>query len=486
MMKEMTYEPNKKSLSTHEIPDWFHDAKFGIFMHWSLSSVPAFAVTGLDLVEVIKTQGFKGQFKNNPYAEWYLNSLRIEGSPTHKHHLETYGEDFSYDDFVPMFNEAIKKWNPDEMAEIIKKAGAKYVCFVTKHHDGFLLWPSEYPNPHKENYMASRDIVGELSKAVKSKGMRMTFYYSGALDWSFNPNPIRDVPSFLLNGPTSPEYTEYANNHWYELIDKYGTDILWNDIGYPPDANIYELFAYYYNKNPDGVINDRWMQVGKRLRKIAKAPLIRNFVNWVAKKVMAGGGGASPAPFHCDYRTPEYRSFPEIQKHKWETCRGVGNSFGYNKEEKDEDYLTPEDLIRMFIDIVSKNGNLLLNVGPMADGTIPEIQQKCILGLGKWLEVNGEAIYGTRPWIRAESETIDGIGVRFTKKPDALYAIILDKPKTSEITIKSLRIDEPARIELFGVEGTLEWTQQDDNLAIKVPEKLEDFPAYALKISPKP
>jgi alpha-L-fucosidase len=372
------------------------------------------------------------------------------------------------------------------MAEIFKKAGAKYVCFVTKHHDGFLLWHSEYPNPQKDNYMASRDIVGELSKAVKNKGMRMTFYYSGALDWSFNPNPIRDVPSFLSNGPTSPEYTEYANNHWYELIDKYGTDILWNDIGYPPDADIYELFAYYYNKNPDGVINDRWMQVGKRLRKIAKAPLIRNFVNWVAKKVMAGGGGASPAPFHCDYRTPEYRSFPEIQKHKWETCRGVGNSFGYNKEEKDEDYLTPEDLIRMFADIVSKNGNLLLNVGPMADGTIPEIQQKCILGLGKWLDVNGEAIYGTRPWTRAESETTDEIGVRFTQKPNALYVIILDKPKTSEITIKSLRIDEFAKISLFGIEGTLEWTQQDENLTIKVPEKLEDFPAYTFKITPKP
>ena len=140
----------------------------------------------------------------------------------------------------------------------------------------------------------------------------------------------------------------------------------------------------------------------------------------------------------------------------------------------------------MFVDIVSKNGNLLLNVGPMADGTIPEIQQKCILGLGKWLDVNGEAIYGTRPWIRAENETVSGIGVRYTQKPDALYAIILDKPKTSEITIKSLRVNEAAEINLFGNESSLEWTQQDDNLTIKVPDKLEDFPAYAFKISPKP
>jgi len=482
----MKYEPTRESVSKHEVPEWYHDAKFGIFIHWGVYSVPAFAVTGVDMIEIIKAKGFKGQFRNNPYAEWYLNSLRIQGSPTQKHHLETYGEDFDYDDFIPMFNDAIKKWNPDEMAGLFKKAGARYVCLVTKHHDGFLLWPSEYPNPSKDNYMASRDIVGELSKAVKGKGMRMTFYYSGALDWSFNPNPIKDVPSFLSNGSTTPEYTEYANKHWYELIDKYGTDILWNDIGYPPDTNMYELFAYYYNKNPDGVINDRWMQVGNRLRKIVKLPLIRNIVNWVAKRVFISSKSATPANFHCDYRTPEYKSMSEVQEYKWESTRGIGNSFSYNKEEKDEDYLTSEELIHMFVDIVSKNGNLLINVGPMADGTIPEIQQKCLLGLGKWLDVNAESIFGTRPWIRAESETTDGIAIRYTQKPEALYAIILDKPKTSEITIESLIVDESAKISIIGIEGSLEWTQQEENLAIKVPDNLEDFPAYALKITPKP
>ncbi|MFX1457490.1 MAG: alpha-L-fucosidase, partial [Promethearchaeota archaeon] len=179
----MKFEATQESIKKHEVPEWFHDAKFGIFIHWSLSSVPAFAITGIDLVDSMK-KGIEEHFKNNPYAEWYLNSLRISGSPTQIYHEKTYGTDFSYSDFVPIFNEEIKKWDPDEMAELFNKAGAKYVVLVTKHHDGFLLWPSDYSNPKKENYHASRDIVGELTAAVKKRGMKMGFYYSGALDWS--------------------------------------------------------------------------------------------------------------------------------------------------------------------------------------------------------------------------------------------------------------------------------------------------------------
>lgn len=451
----MKYEPNKESISTHEMPKWFSDAKLGIFIHWGLYSVPAFALTGMDLIES-EERGVEEHFEDNPYAEWYLNTLRIPGSPTQKYHRETYGEDFNYDDFVPIFNEELKKWNPNKMAETFKQAGAKYVVLVTKHHDGFLLWPSEYPNPNKENYCASRDIVGELSEAVRKEGMKMGHYYSGVLDWSFTPEPITTARSFL-RGSTSPEYIEYANNHWYELIDKYETMILWNDIGYPP-TDIYEIFAYFYNKRPDGLINDRW----------------RIYSSSTIKRIPS------------DFITPEYRLYKRIKKQKWETCRGIGNSFGYNKFETEKDYLSSEELIRMFVDIVSKNGNLLLNVGPMADGTIPEPQEKCLLGLGKWLEVNGEAIFGTRPWIRAESETTSEIKVRYTQKEDALYAIILAKPEENKITIKSLTASENTTIQLLGTEGSLEWTQQDDNLTIKVPEKPKEFPAYAFKITPKP
>ncbi|TFG02200.1 MAG: alpha-L-fucosidase [Promethearchaeota archaeon] len=460
----MKYTPDKKSIRNHEVPQWFNDAKLGIFIHWGLYSVPAFAVTGMDITETMEKLGIEGHFKNNPYAEWYLNSLRISGSPTEAYHKKTYGENYSYDDFVPKFNEAIKKWNPEEMAELFKKAGAKYVVLVTKHHDGFLLWPSKYTNPNKKNYMASRDIVGDLTKAVKKMNMKMGFYYSGILDWSFQPNPIKDAKSFLKNGVITEEYTEYATNHWYELMEKYDPIILWNDIGFPPDYPpklvLYKIFADFYNKHPDGVINDRWRQ-----------PFVK---------------GMKQTGPHKDFRTPEYQTFKKAMKKKWESTRGIGFSFGYNKFETEKDYMNSEQLVRMFIDIVSKNGNLLLNVGPMADGTIPEIQKKCLLGLGKWLEVNGDAIYGTRPWSTAEGQTSGGIDVRYTQKKDSLYAILLDTPKNNNITIKSLIIDKDSTVQLLGHEENLIWKQENDNLKISIPENLNYAIAYSFKITPKP
>jgi alpha-L-fucosidase len=452
----MKYTPEKESLKQHEVPEWFHDAKLGIFIHWSLFSVPAFAAEKLTLGESSK-RGIDVHMKNNPYAEWYLNSLMIDGSPTQKYHKETYGEDFPYDGFAQIFNEEIKKWNPEEMVDLFKKAGAKYVVLVTKHHDGFLLWPSKYPNPNKEDYYASRDIVGELTEAVKKEGLRMGLYYSGALDWSWNPNPIIDAESWRSNGPSEIEYTEYVNNHWYELMDKYDPIILWNDIGYPPNTNVYEIFAYFYNKHPDGVINDRWVQ-------------------WHKSKF------DHPPVRHRDFSTPEYRIMQEITKLKWESTRGIGYSFGYNKMETEKDSLKPNDLIRMFIDIVSKNGNLLLNLGPMADGTIPEVQKGAVLGLGKWLEINGEGIYGTRPWKRAEGKTSDDIDIRFTQKGEILYIHILDKPQGSDLTILSLTLSVSKKIQLLGSDGNLTWKQIDENINISLPEELYDSTAYVLKI----
>ena len=452
----MKYTPEKESLKLHKVPEWFHDAKLGIFIHWGLFSVPAFAAEKLTLGESQK-RGVDVHLKNNPYAEWYLNSLRIKGSPTQKYHKENYGDDFSYDRFAEIFNEEIKKWNPEEMVDLFKKAGAKYVVLVTKHHDGFLLWPSKYPNPKKKDYYASRDIVEELTKIVKKKGLRMGFYYSGALDWSWNPNPIKDGESFRTNGPTEIEYTNYANDHWYELMAKYDPIILWNDIGYPPNTNVYEIFAHFYNKHPDGIINDRWIQMQKSE---IKHPKVR----------------------HRDFATPEYNMMPNITDYKWESTRGIGYSFGYNKMETEKDYLKPDELIRMFIDIVSKNGNLLLNVGPMADGTIPELQKKAILGLGKWLNINGEAIYGTRPWKRAEGKTLEDIELRFTQKNDILYIHFFDKPRENTLTIISISLEESKKIQLLGRGESLVWNQDDENINVTLPEDLYESAAYVLKV----
>ena len=457
----MKYEPTKTSLRKHEVPEWFHDSKFGIFIHWGLYSVPAFAVKELTFTES-PTKGKKYYFKHNPYAEWYLNTLRITESPTQEYHSKEYGEEFSYDNFVPIFNEELKKWNPQEWAELFKSAGAKYVVLVTKHHDGFLLWPSKFPNPIKENYNASRNIVDELTNSVKNKGMKMGFYYSTSYDWSFTPESIYDITSDLINGITTTEYTEYVKHHWGELIDDYRPSILWSDIGAPPLLDLCELFADYYNRFPDGVINDRWDKIFHEDGKVLKMR----------------------RTFFYDYTTPEYKSYNIIKKKKWESNRGIGNSYGYNKMEKEEDYLTSEELIRMLVDIVSKNGNLLLNVGPMPDGTIPEIQQEVLRGIGKWLEINGEGIYCTRPWERADGKTVDNIEIRFTQKNGILYIHLLDNPIGKQTRILGLNIQPRSIITMLGYKKQLTWEQEQEDLIISIPNNLSKSPVHVFKVNP--
>ena len=457
----MDFEPTKKSIRSHKVPDWFHNAKFGIFIHWGLYSVPAFAVKELSFTESPK-EGEEYYFKNNPYAEWYLNTLRIHGSPTQEYHYKEYGEDFSYDEFIPKFNEEIERWNPQEWAELFKNAGAKYVVLVTKHHDGFLLWPSKYPNPRKEHYKASRNIVGELTNSVKSKGMKMGFYYSTSFDWSFNSVPIKDRTSDMTNGVTTPEFTEYVRNHWYELIDEYEPSILWSDIGVPPLLDLFELFAYYYNKFPEGVINDRWDKIFHEDGKVSKMR----------------------RTFFYDYTTPEYKSYNIIKKKKWETNRGIGNSYGYSKNEKEGDYLSSSDLIKMLVDIVSKNGNLLLNVGPMPNGKIPEVQKKVLIGIGEWLKINGEGIYGTRPWERADGKTMDEIDIRFTQKNELLYIHLLNNPTGKRLRVLSLKIPHYSTILLLGYNDQLIWEQDQEDLIITIPENLIESPVYVFKVNP--
>jgi alpha-L-fucosidase len=456
----MKYEPTKQSLKNHKVPNWFNDAKLGIFIHWGLFSVPAFAITGIDLNESTK-RGLKEHFKNNPYAEWYLNSLRIPGSPTQVFHKENYGEDFNYDDFAAIFNNELKKWSPEEMGELFRKSGARYVVLVTKHHDGFLLWPSKFPNPRKKEYRAARNIVGELTKIVRNKGMKIGYYYSGALDWSFQSKPIIDGKSYVENGPNETEYTEYANAHWYELIDDYDPVILWNDIGYPPNTNVYEIFAYFYNKNPDGVINDRWKQFHKSEMKV---PKVR----------------------HWDFFTPEYETMPKITKNKWEANRGIGFSYGYNRMETEKEYLKSEDTIKMLVDIVSKNGNLLLNVGPLPDGNIPDFQKRVLIELGKWLEINGESIYATKPWIKAEGYSNGKNIIRFTQNQESLFIHLMEHPKGNEIRIDSMKIPNDSIVNILGDTQNIKCSTQNDDLILYLPDTLNKTPVLVFKVQPKP
>ena len=445
------FEANWESIRTHEVPQWFHDAKLGIFVHWGLYSVPAWATPVGELGSIDWTKWFM----NNPYSEWYLNSLRIDGSPTQDHHRTTYGENFEYMDFVPRFNEEVEKWDPAAMASLFGEAGARYVVLTTKHHDGFTLWPSEVENPNlpADRRSCSRDIVGELTSAVRAAQMRMGFYYSGGLDWSFNLEPINDVDEVWSTIIHTQEFADYADAHWRELIRKYDPTILWGDIGYPEQADLARIVADFYNTHPDGLINNRF-----EIRK----------------------EGASAR--HHDFTTPEYANMDEITDYKWETCRGLGYSFGYNRVETDEHTIGEAELIHLLADITSKNGNLLLNAGPMADGTIPEIQASRLRALGAWLGRNGEAIYGTKPWERATGETADGVPVRFTSKGSAIYAILLGQPRSKEVALDLGVSGGTANVSVLGEAGMPNVSYENGTLKATFEAPLPERHAHALKI----
>ena len=331
--------------------------------------------------------------------------LRIGDTPTRRHHVETYGRDFAYDDFAPMFRQAAAGCDPDRWATLFEQVGARYMVFTTKHHDGFLMWPSQDTSPRKPGRFASeRDIVADVAEAARAHHLRVGLYYSGGLDWTFNEQPVRSYMDVYSTIVQDPAFVSYATKHWHELIDRYAPSILWNDIGSPRAFDLAGLVAAYYNAVPDGLVNDRW---GQRLPDHVPGP---------GEMIM------SPPAGHYDYTTPEYDSYAQVTEHKWEATRGIGHSFGYNANEGADDYLSVTELVRSLVDIVSKNGNLLLNVGPMADGTIPDLQRDRLLGLGAWLDVNGEAIFETRPWLSAEGRCGDGTRVRFTQREDALYA----------------------------------------------------------------
>ncbi len=477
------HEQSKKLKKEHALPDWYNHAKLGIFIHWGLYSVPAFAVVGQGTVnEMISRKGIKYFYTNNCYAEWYLNSIRIENSPARQYHNSTFGQNFTYEEFASIFNEKIKAWKPNEWADLFLKVGARYAVLTSKHHDGFCLFPSQYPNPNIPNYEASRNIVGELKNALELKKIKLGLYYSGALDWSFTEHPILEFKDLVNNGPISSEYVKYADNHWKELIDTYQPWILWNDIGYPPNTKLWDLFGYYYNRMPEGVVNDRWIQFNRLYRFGVSLWAINKIASFLIQHYFIKKATVGPPLTHFDFRTPEYSVFHEKTKFKWELTRGIGNSFGYNQFETEQDYISAEELIRMFIDIVSKNGNMLINIGPMADGTIPEIQKRRLLEFGEWLKVNGEGLFDTTPWIRAEATATDGTPIRFTMKNQSIYIFLLTAPKSPSITIKNMQISSGAKISMIDPPQSLSWNQQGNQLSVSIPSDLPKRPAYALRI----
>jgi alpha-L-fucosidase len=485
----MHYEANLKSLQRHEVPAWYHDAKFGIFVHWGLYSIPAYAPLGRgDINRILREDGYGAFFTHIPYAEWYVNSIRIEGSPAQLHHAATYGKDAPYEAFAPEFRKSAENWRPSAWADLFRDAGARYVVLVTKHMDGFLMWPSGTPNPDSPDYGMERDIVGELTTAVKARSMRMGLYYSSALDQSFTKGPMKDVVGLLSEGgPIDRRYSRYQLAHWRELIDRYDPSILWGDIAYPPGTNPFALFAYYYNRNPEGVINDRWGQLPRWAHALIRSRPGRALLNAYSRRILKEGDTGNIKPPHYGYRTPEFAVMKDIASEKWETCRGMGLGFGYNREERDVDHLRLPDLIRMLVDIVSKNGNLLLNVGPQADGTIPAVQEALLRGIGVWLGIYGEGIYGTRPWSRAEGITTSGIPVRFTQKTseskETVYLFFMEPISGTEVIVKDFHADAAATILDLATGATVSHHQDGEDLTLTFSDIPVDEPVHALSYS---
>lgn len=335
-------EPTWESINQRGYPQWFSDAKLGIFIHWGVYSVPAYA-------------------SKEGYAEWYYRGLMTQDSARVEFQKRNYGVDFQYKDFDKMFKAEL--WNPDEWAELFKNSGAKYVLLVSKHHDGYCLWDSKYaPGWNSVEGGPKRNIVADLTEAVRAKGLKMGFYYS-LPEWT---NPLHvwceDSPDSIGN---------YVDNHlipqFKELVSTYKPSIVFTDGEWWNTSEQWharELISWYYNLvGEDAIVNDRW-----------------------------GSGGQH------GFRTPEYSSGITATDRPWAECRGLGRSFGLNRNESLSNYLTSNELIRHFVQLVAAGGGMTLNVGPAADGTIPLLQQERLLDLGKWLEINGEAIYGTKPF----------------------------------------------------------------------------------------
>ena len=482
------YEPTWDSVGTHRLPDWYDDAKLGIFLHWGLYSVPGWAPQVPDIQQLLKEKGPAEMLRDNPYAEWYLNSSRLEGSPTWNHQRDTYGPEATYDDFIAPFDDGTAGADMAAIAAVCRDAGAGYVVLTTKHHDGFCLWPSALAHPRKGRYHARRDIVGDLTRAVRDAGLRMGLYYSGGYDWPYNDALLRNPADSFLAVPHTADYVDYAGAHVRELIGRYRPSVLWNDICWPAGGNLPALFADYYNSVPDGVINDRWIEPPQYRSAITDSlarvggTLLQRFWPYIPDRHKSL---TFPAEHHYDIRTPEYAQFDSIQHKKWESTRGVGHSFGANRNERPEDYVTATELVRSFVDIVSKNGNLLIGIGPDQYGRFPEEQLTPLRGLGSWLAVNGDALYRSRPWDIAEATTTEGNAVRFTSRDGELNAILLDVSAPG-FGLRGVDATEVTGVRMPGLEESVEWRVAEGMLHVHLPERLPASPAHVLTMEGRP
>jgi len=452
------YDATWESLDSRPVPEWWKDAKFGIFIFWGPYSVPAYAP--LDTKDIYAC-----------YAEWYQGRLVQKKTNDvsnlfHAHHEKNYGN-MPYANFAAQFT--ARFFEPEKWAGLFKKAGAKYVVLSAKHHDGYALWPSpESPYYNSVALGSGRDLVGELSRAVKAAGLRSGLYYS-LIEYAnpYSPNVEKGYAVKSAKGADAGKWAISMNiPQMKELVEDYAADILYSDGDWEATDDEFhsrEFLQWLFNESrmkDSVVVNDRW---GKKCR-----------------------------GRHGGYYTTEYGYREGTEKageiiHPWEECRGLGHSFGYNRFEAASQYASTEECIRTLVDIVSKGGNLLLDVGPDADGRIPPIMEERLLQIGEWLDANGEAIYGTRA--RSNGPGNDGARMFFTEKGDAIYAISMERP-CGDVRIKG--VSSAKGVSLLGENVKLGWRADGDDIVVSVPAsaELKGRHAWAFKIvraaPPKP
>lgn len=469
------FQPAWPSLKKYQTPDWFRDAKFGIFIHWGVYSVPAFG--------------------SEWYPRWMYTDSLVWGHNYYKHHVETYGppDKFGYKDFIPMFK--AEKFHADQWVDLFIKSGAKYIVPVAEHHDGFAMYKTALSKWNAAEMGPKRDIIGELAEASRKRNLVFGLSSHRIEHWWFMGNgtltssDVNDSSYFDFYGPAKvfnpwdkndkvPPLTPEFMNDWLlrttELVDKYKPQLVWFDwwIEQPVMEPYRKSFAsYYYNKGLE------WNK-----------GVVLNYKN-------------DAFPKEAAVYDIERGSSKATKKQPWQTDTSIGKkSWGYIEGEENK---TPNELIDVLIDIVSKNGNMLLNIGPKADGTITPGQQSVLLAMGKWLTTNGEGIYGSRPW------KVDGEGptenldehiqfneykfkgytekdIRFTSKGEDVYAFTLDVPK-ERITIKVLSEKSGngkiANVSLVGSTEKVKWSQKGDALIIEASKSYPSEFAAAYKIS---
>jgi len=467
------YEPTWDSVDKRPTPAWFGDAKFGIFIHWGTYSVPAYAPV------------LPGKLA---YAEWYWNALTNGRSNpkadelqkgTWAFHQKVYGADFPYQNFAPLFKAEL--FDPDHWADVFARSGAKYVVLTSKHHEGFALWPSKeasatWDRPWNAVEIGpKRDVLGDLSDAVRRKGLRMGFYYS-LYEW-YNPLWLYNKPRYVR---------EHMFPQFKDLVTHYKPAIIFSDGEWEmtsADWHSAELLAWLFNESPvkdEVVVDDRW--------------------------------GSDTRHKHGGYWTTEYTAGMSGVDHPWEESRGMGVSYGYNRAEGLNIYHSARDLVFILVDTVSRGGNLLLDIGPRADGMIPVIMEERLTQMGDWLKINGEAIYGTKPWKNSRQWTAGevpkveynkeyssaydvtkliersaggkaSIEAFFTSKGDEIYAIL---PHWSAHNLVVKDMNAAKSVILLGSSTPLKSKSSKTGLSIELPDLPEDLrqqPAWVLKIS---